>query len=112
MSHNIAGVTILAFGNGSPDIFSALAAVNQSRPELVLGALFGAGVFVTTAVAGAVCLSTPFELMQRPFLRDVVFYIAAGFWAFCIFYRSLSYQLLSLLLLFKNQGIFLVIIII
>lgn len=90
MSHNIAGVTILAFGNGSPDIFSALAAVNQSRPELVLGALFGAGVFVTTAVAGAVCLSTPFELMQRPFLRDVVFYIAAGFWAFCIFYRSLS----------------------
>merc|ERR1712223_1042998 len=37
LSHNIAGVTILAFGNGSPDIFSALAAVNQSRPELVLG---------------------------------------------------------------------------
>ena len=87
LSQNIAGVTILAFGNGSPDIFSALAAVNQSRPELVLGALFGAGVFVTTAVAGAVCLSTPFTLMSRPFLRDVIFYMAAGFWAFCIFYR-------------------------
>ena len=87
LSQNIAGVTILAFGNGSPDIFSALAAVNQSRPELVLGALFGAGVFVTTAVAGAVSLSTPFTLMSRPFLRDVIFYMAAGFWAFCIFYR-------------------------
>ena len=37
LSHNIAGVTILAFGNGAPDIFSALASVNQARPELLLG---------------------------------------------------------------------------
>ena len=87
LSQNIAGVTILAFGNGAPDIFAALASVNQSRPELLLGGLFGAGIFVTTAVAGSVCLATPFKLMERPFLRDVVFYIAAGFWAFCIFYR-------------------------
>merc|ERR1719410_1284515 len=26
--------------------------------------------------------------MERPFLRDVVFYIGAGFWAFCIFYKG------------------------
>jgi sodium/potassium/calcium exchanger 6 len=77
----------LAFGNGAPDIFSALAAVSQQRPELVLGGLFGAGVFVTTAVAGAVSVSRPFKLMERPFLRDVTFYLAAGFWAFYIFYR-------------------------
>lgn len=88
LSHNIAGVTILAFGNGAPDIFSSMAGVTQSRPELVLGALFGAGVFVTTAVAGSVCVSKPFKLMERPFLRDVTFYLAAGFWAFCIFYRG------------------------
>jgi hypothetical protein len=25
--------------------------------------------------------------MERPFLRDVVFYIVAAFWAFYIFYR-------------------------
>ena len=87
LSHNIAGVTILAFGNGAPDIFSALASVDQQRPELLLGGLFGAGIFVTTAVAGAVCLSKPFKLMERPFLRDVIFYMTAGFWAFCIFYR-------------------------
>lgn len=77
----------MAFGNGAPDIFSALASVNQQRAELLLGGLFGAGIFVTTAVSGAVCLSTPFKLMERPFLRDVIFYIIAGFWAFCIFYR-------------------------
>lgn len=87
LPHNIAGVTILAFGNGAPDIFSAISAVNQQRPELVLGALFGAGVFVSTFVAGSVCFAKPFKLMERPFLRDIVFYIASGFWAFCIFYR-------------------------
>ena len=55
--------------------------------ELLLGELFGAGVFVTTVVAGSICIVKPFKLMERPFLRDVVFYMFAGFWAFFIFYR-------------------------
>ena len=83
----MAGVTILAFGNGAPDIFTSLAGISNRRPELVFGELFGAGIFVTTAVAGAVCWVKPFHVMERPFLRDVTFYIAAGLWAFCIFYR-------------------------
>ena len=78
----------MAFGNGAPDIFSSLAGISQARPELVLGELFGAGIFVTSVVAGAVCITTPFKLMERPFLRDIVFYLAAGYWAFCIFYRG------------------------
>ena len=36
LSQNIAGVTIMALGNGAPDIFSALAGIGQGRPELVL----------------------------------------------------------------------------
>jgi sodium/potassium/calcium exchanger 6 len=87
LSPNMAGVTILAFGNGAPDIFSSLAGISNSRPELVFGELFGAGIFVTTMVAGAVCWVTPFHVMERPFLRDVAFYLAAGCWAFIIFYR-------------------------
>ena len=35
LSQNIAGVTIMALGNGAPDIFSALAGIGQGRPELV-----------------------------------------------------------------------------
>lgn len=39
------GVTFLAFGNGAPDIFSALVAFSDSRTAgLAIGALFGEAV--------------------------------------------------------------------
>lgn len=86
LSQNIAGVTFLAFGNGAPDILSSLAGIQQARPELVIGELFGAGIFVTCVVAGSVYLTQDFNVMERPFLRDVIFYIGATFWAFFLFY--------------------------
>ncbi|XP_060593798.1 mitochondrial sodium/calcium exchanger protein-like isoform X2 [Ruditapes philippinarum] len=87
LSHNVAGVTFLAFGNGAPDIFSAIAAIGNAKDGdagLALGALLGAGVFVTTVVAGFIAIICPFDSMQRPFLRDMIFYIAAVFWTFCV----------------------------
>ena len=47
-------------------------------------------MFVTTAVAGAVSLAQPFKLMERPFLRDVTFYLISAFWAFYIFWSQVS----------------------
>ncbi|XP_036382810.1 mitochondrial sodium/calcium exchanger protein isoform X1 [Megalops cyprinoides] len=88
LTHNVAGVTFLAFGNGAPDVFSAMVAF--SRPHtagLAIGALFGAGIFVTTVVAGSVALVKPFTVASRPFLRDVIFYMAAVFWTFVILYK-------------------------
>ena len=32
----------------------------------------GAGVFVTTVVAGTIAIIQPFDAMQRPFLRDII----------------------------------------
>ena len=83
----MAGVTILAFGNGAPDIFSSLAGISSSRPELVFGELFGAGIFITTVVAGAVCWVTPFHVMERPFLRDLAFYICTLLWKFSVEFK-------------------------
>ena len=36
LSQNIAGVTLLALGNGAPDIFSALAGIGQVNASLIL----------------------------------------------------------------------------
>jgi sodium/potassium/calcium exchanger 6 len=84
-------VTLLAFGNGAPDIFSALAAINQpniKRASLAFGALFGAGMFVTTIVVGAVVISKPFMLTRRPYMRDLIFYLAAVYWTFFVLWNN------------------------
>lgn len=82
-------MTFLAFGNGAPDIFSAIAAVGSAKGGdvgLAFGALFGAGVFVTTVVAGSICLIKPFRSIQRPLLRDIIFFIVASFAAYVAMY--------------------------
>ncbi|XP_054466377.1 mitochondrial sodium/calcium exchanger protein isoform X2 [Anoplopoma fimbria] len=89
LTHNVAGVTFLALGNGAPDVFSAIAAFSHPRTAgLAVGALFGAGIFVTTVVAGSVALVKPFTVASRPFLRDVIFYMVAVFWTFLMLYRG------------------------
>ncbi|XP_041348385.1 mitochondrial sodium/calcium exchanger protein-like [Gigantopelta aegis] len=105
LSHNIAGVTFLAFGNGAPDIFSAIAAVNSAKngdAGLAVGALFGAGMFVTTVIAGTISIVSPFDAMQRPFLRDVIFFLAAVFWLFYILWKQeiTKYEALGFILLY------------
>jgi len=87
MSDNVAGVTLLALGNGAPDIFSSLAGIRQGRSSLVFGELFGAGILVTTIVAGSICFIKPFHVMERPFLRDCTFYLGAVYFVFWVFYH-------------------------
>jgi len=88
LSQNVAGVTFVALGNSSADIFSALAGVNQSRTALVFGGLFGSGLFTTCMVGGVVMILTSFQIMERPFLRDVIMYLSSTYWAFCLFYMG------------------------
>ncbi|NXE27997.1 NCLX protein, partial [Ardeotis kori] len=81
------GVTFLAFGNGAPDVFSAVVAFSDPRTAgLAIGAIFGAGIFVTTVVAGGIALVKPFTAASRPFLRDVIFYMVAVFLTFMVLY--------------------------
>ena len=49
-------------------------------------ALAGAGIFVTTVVAGGIALVKPFTAASRPFLRDVIFYMVAIFLTFLILF--------------------------
>ena len=49
LSFNVAGVTLLAFGNGAPDVFSLIASYSATADiveseEIGIGALLGSGV--------------------------------------------------------------------
>ncbi|KAH7637946.1 mitochondrial sodium/calcium exchanger protein isoform X2 [Dermatophagoides farinae] len=91
LPNNIAGVTLLAFGNGAPDIFSSIEGISHSKPNLIFASLFGGGTFVTTIVIGSIILNGEFIMSKRPLVRDIVFYIGATFmtWAF-IYGRTLK----------------------
>jgi len=80
MSESMAGVTFLAFGNGSPDVFSTFAAMSTNSSSLAIGELFGAAGFITAVVAGSMALVRPFKVAKKSFIRDVGFFVvAAGF---------------------------------
>lgn len=78
MSESLAGVTFLAFGNGSPDVFSTFAAMKSHSGSLAVGELIGAASFITAVVAGAMALVRPFKVARKSFVRDVGFFVVAA----------------------------------
>ena len=74
----MAGVTFLAFGNGSPDVFSTFAAMKTNSGSLAVGELIGAAGFITAVVAGSMALVRPFKVARKSFVRDVGFFIVAA----------------------------------
>ncbi|XP_014475369.1 PREDICTED: sodium/potassium/calcium exchanger 6, mitochondrial-like [Dinoponera quadriceps] len=79
LSDSIAGVTILAFGNGAPDIFTSL--VSRGDGTIIMFTeLIGAGVFVTSMIAGSVAIIKPFKVSLKSFMRDACFYITSICW--------------------------------
>lgn len=74
MSENVAGVTLLAFGNGSPDIFASLASP-KGDTELMYTELLGAAIFCTGFIAGIVMLIRPFKIVGHTYSRDVMFFM-------------------------------------
>lgn len=77
LDENVAGVTFLAFGNGSPDLFSTFSAMRSNTGSLAVGELFGAASFIVSCVVGSMCIIRPFRVERYPFLRDVGFFFTA-----------------------------------
>ncbi|ODV72647.1 uncharacterized protein CYBJADRAFT_168553 [Cyberlindnera jadinii NRRL Y-1542] len=73
MSESLAGVTLLALGNGSPDVFSTLEAMKVGSANLAIGELIGAALFISAVVVGSMAIVRPFKVAKRPFIRDVLF---------------------------------------
>ena len=77
LDENVAGVTFLAFGNGSPDMFATFSAMRTNSGGLAIGELLGAAAFITSCVVGSMCIIKPFKVVRGPFLRDVGFFTVA-----------------------------------
>ncbi|KAG0310104.1 hypothetical protein BGZ97_012800 [Linnemannia gamsii] len=74
LSESMAGVTFLAFGNASPDIFSTFSAVGAGSGTLAVGEVVGASSFITSIVIGSMAIVKPFRVSKGPFLRDMIFF--------------------------------------
>ncbi|KAI1437603.1 hypothetical protein GGR50DRAFT_699722 [Xylaria sp. CBS 124048] len=77
LSESLAGVTFLAFGNGSPDVFSTFAAMSSNSGSMAVGELIGAASFISTVVAGSMALVCEFKVARKTFVRDICFFIVA-----------------------------------
>lgn len=77
LSESMAGVTVLAFGNGSPDLFSTFTAMNSGSGSLAIGELIGAAFFIVSVVSGCMGIIRPFESKRITFMRDASFLTGA-----------------------------------
>lgn len=77
----VAGATLLAFGNGAPDVFTAQAAVKAKDIPLLLGEMLGANAFLLCVVMGSLILVSQGKSSAVPaksrFLYTIVWYILA-----------------------------------
>lgn len=79
-------VTLLALGNGAPDVFASVAAVGGGNPRTGFGAILSAGTFVSGFVVGFVGIyAAPFSVDPSSFVRDVMFYLIAAFFLFYVY---------------------------
>lgn len=113
MSPEIAGLTILALGNGAPDVSSTILSAVTGNFDMGIGELFGAGLFVTTCVVGAVTFfANDSKLDRHSFLRDVSFYLVAVVGVFFIcwdgkiyIYESVAFLIFYILYVLFAVGV-------
>ena len=86
LSESLAGVTFLAFGNGSPDLFSMFIGLRKQSGAMALGELIGAAGFISSVVTGSMAIMTPFSVPPVSFLRDVGFLLVASI--LCLIFLS------------------------
>ncbi|KAL6545018.1 Cation/calcium exchanger 5 [Orobanche hederae] len=92
LSPSMGAVTLLALGNGAPDVFASVAAVRGGQPRTGFGAILSAGTFVSALVVGFVAIyAAPFSVDPAPFVRDVLFYLTAALFLFYVYLSAEIY---------------------
>lgn len=79
LPERFAGVTLLALGNGAPDVASTVNAILNDRKygyKMALGELTGSGMVASTVIVGAVTFVAHGVSCRGALVRDVVMFIA------------------------------------
>jgi len=85
LKEDVAGVTLIALGNGAPDVFTSLSAIqNNSDFPLMMGELIGGTLFVCCNVLGAVILSTTVVVERNAIFRDAFMLLACTACSFAV----------------------------
>ena len=119
-SESLAGVTLLALGNGAPDVFSAIAAGGDSGENsdimLAVSGLMGSVLFITTVVMYLTVSASGdkkiIRVTKRFFLRDLIFLFLMCFYllACMLFFKKLNLALSAGLLVMYVVFVIIVII--
>lgn len=71
-------MTLLALGNGGPDVATAIVAGSSGGDSITIavGSIFGAGLFVTTyTLQNVIQNAGSIHIKSKTFVRDMVFYL-------------------------------------
>lgn len=85
LSENVAGVTLLAFGNCAPDMISNFSGLGNDT-KIIFSDAIGSAFFVFFVVGGSVIACQPFHSSPTAFLRD------CGFTLFSVIFVSFCYN--------------------
>ncbi|KAI8338647.1 Sodium/calcium exchanger protein-domain-containing protein [Chlamydoabsidia padenii] len=77
LSESLAGVTVLAFGNGSPDLFGTFSAMDSGSGSMAIGEIIGAAFFIVSVITGCMGIIRPFQSKRITFMRDASFLTGA-----------------------------------
>ena len=84
MSEEIAGVTLLAFGNGASDLSSAVVALaggdansRVQRAAIAFGGLYGAAIFLVCVIPAAIAYTYVYTVDRMHYIRDCTFLLIA-----------------------------------
>lgn len=129
LSDSLAGVTFLAFGNGAPDVFSAIAAATGGDPDdgrdatKSLSVILG-GTFVITCIVTVLCSRVAnlndddtgkpirkIRVTPKFFVRDVIFCILATVYCLIIMLFVNYFNIYSSIGLLVLYGVYVIMVV-
>ncbi|KAJ2287920.1 hypothetical protein IW141_004629 [Coemansia sp. RSA 355] len=79
LPESLAGVTLLALGNGAPDLSSTYSAVRAGSAALAIGQIVGSAAFIVSVVVCATTLAVPvYKVSRLSYLRELCFFVATA----------------------------------